>query len=272
MLCVMATLCTSHSFAQQLNTDDYKFFNHMSAGVSLGLDGIGIEIAAPLTYNFAVRTGYTFMPKFKYTDDLDLTNKDGSLSGAFLEEKVDLEGTLNKNDFKLLFDWYPFKNSSFHATAGFYVGSSTVVKIRNKKAFLKEGYWGNSGIEFGDPTLGPEYRYTMISDQEGNVRAEIKANSFKPYVGIGFGRAVPKKRVGVQFDCGVQFWGTPKVLTHMNYVDRNTGEVVTRYEKIKRNRILNEKKDYQDIKDGIGTIQKIGVYPVLTLRINGRIF
>jgi hypothetical protein len=57
----------------------------------------------------------------------------------------------------------------------------------------------------------------------------------------------------------------------MNYVDRKTGEVVTRYEKIKKNRIINEKKDYQDIKDAIKTIQKVGVYPVLTLRINGRI-
>ena len=50
------------------------------------------------------------------------------------------------------------------------------------------------------------------------------------------------------------------------------GEVVTRYEKIKKNRIINENKDYQDLKDAVKTIEKIGVYPVLNIRINGRLF
>ena len=112
----------------------------------------------------------------------------------------------------------------------------------------------------------------MVTDQSGNVKAEVKVNSFKPYLGVGFGRAVPKGRIGVQFDLGVQFWGRPEVLGNMNYVDRQTGEVVTRYEKIKKNRIINENKDYQDLKDAVKTIEKIGVYPVLNIRINGRLF
>ena len=65
LVCALATFGLSQSFAQ-LDEDDYGFFNHVSAGISLGTDGIGIEVAAPLTYNFAVRAGYSFMPKIKY--------------------------------------------------------------------------------------------------------------------------------------------------------------------------------------------------------------
>ena len=59
------------------------------------------------------------------------------------------------------------------------------------------------GVELDDYLLEP--------DDNGNVNAYIKTASFKPYLGIGIGRAVPKKRIGLMFDAGVQFWGSPKV-------------------------------------------------------------
>ena len=272
LLCAITALSVNQSYAQRLDAEDFEFFNHLSAGISMGTDGVGIEVAAPLTYDFAVRAGYTFVPKVKINKSVDLKNNDGTIPGAFLSPEVDLEAKINMGDFKMLFDWYPFRTSSFHATAGFYIGKGKLVDLSNKKPFVKDEYKGIAGIELGDPTKGSEYRYTMFTDQNGDVKAEVDVNSFKPYLGVGFGRVVPKGRVGVQFDLGVQFWGSPEVLANMNYVDRKTGEVVTRYEKIKKNRIINEKKDYQDLKDGVNTIQKVGVYPVLTLRINGRIF
>ena len=280
LICALATLGLSQAFAQ-LDEDDFGFFNHLSAGVSLGTDGIGIEVAAPLTYNFAVRAGYSLMPKFKYSKGLDLGLSDqdkadmarGTYKGAFLTPEVDLEGKLNMGDFKLLIDWYPFRSSSFHATAGFYIGRGTVVEVTNKRPFIKDGY--DAGIELGDASSTVNYgmsRYTLKPDENGNLKVEAKVNGFKPYLGIGFGRAVPKGSVGVQFDLGVQFWGKPEVHGNMEYIEPSTGQVVTRYEKINKNRIISQNKDYQDLKDAIKTIEKIGVYPVLNIRINGRIF
>lgn len=257
--------------AQELSPKDFGYFNHLSGGISIGVEGIGIEVAAPITYDFAVRMGYSFMPKFKYSKSINLNEN----KGAFLKDRVDIEGKLNMGDFKLLFDWYPFRTSSFHATAGFFIGRSTFVEINNTEPFVKADYRGKAGLEFGvyDPTNPQsESRYTLMTDNNGDVKAEVKVNSFKPYLGVGFGRAIPKGRVGVQFDLGVQFWGKPELEANMNYVDRQTGESVTRYEAIKKNRITNPDKDYQDIKDAIKTIQKIRVYPVLNIRINGRIF
>ena len=265
--CMMFALGCAQANAQELNAEDYGYFNHLSAGVSVGLEGIGFEVAAPLTYNFAVRTGFVFLPKFKYSKGLNLKSNSGTLPGAFLSDEVDLEGKLNKFDYKLLVDWYPSKRSSFHATAGFFIGSGKVIDIYNKAPFVKAEYYGNAGINLGDDN----FTYAMFADENGEVKAEVKANSFKPYLGVGFGRAVPKGRIGVQFDFGVQFWGRPEAWGNMHYQNGEEG-IVTRYERIHQNWILNDKKDYQDLKDAIKTIEKIGVYPVLNIRISGRLF
>jgi hypothetical protein len=270
LICATALFGFGQAHAQ-LDADDYGFLNHVSFGVSAGTTGIGFQLAAPLSASFAVRAGYSFMPKFKYSKDFSLSGN----TGAFTKDRVDIEGKLNMGDFSLLFDWYPSKKSSFRFTAGFFAGNKTLVEVNNKEAFVKDNYKGKAGIELGEYNPAnpqSESRYTMMTDAEGNVKAELKVNSFKPYLGIGFGRAVPRKRIGLQLDLGVQFWGKPELESNFSYVDRQTGENVTRYEAIKKNRITNQDKDYQDLKDAVKTIQKIGVYPVLNLRINGRIF
>lgn len=262
----MAVLSAGHSYAQ-LEPEDYKYFNHLSAGVSVGLDGIGIDIAAPLTYNFALRAGYTFMPKITYSTTIDL-NEDKALSKY---EDVGVQGRLKMGDFHLLADYYPFKKSSFHLTAGAYIGRRNIVSVYNTEPFVKEGYWGNAGIEMGT-TDNLYSQYTFTTDEKGDAQVEAKANCFKPYVGIGFGRAVTKHRVCVQFDLGVQFWGRPEAWTNVKYFDYEQGDYVTGYQKIDRNRITNPNKDYQDVRDGMRKAEKYRIYPILKVRINGRIF
>jgi hypothetical protein len=269
--CMLLAGGFAQASAQELSPKDFGYFNHLSGGIVLGTEGIGIEVAAPITYDFAVRMGYSLMPKFKYSKSLNLNEN----KGAFIKDRVDIGGKLNMGDFKLLVDWYPFRTSSFHATAGFFIGRSTVVKIDNKEPFVKDNYKGVAGIELGvyDPSNPQsESRYTLMTDPNGDIKGELEVNAFKPYLGVGFGRAVPKGRIGVQFDLGIQFWGKPELKANMNYVDRETGENVTNFEPIKRGRITNPDSDYQDLKDAVKTIQKIRVYPVLNIHINGRIF
>lgn len=266
LICGMAALGAGHSYAQ-LEPEDYKFFNHLSAGISLGLDGIGIDVAAPLTYNFALRAGYTFVPKITYSTTIDL-NEDKAL---LKYEDVGLQGRLKMGDFHLLADYYPFKKSSFHLTAGAYIGRRNIVSVYNTEPFVKEGYWGNAGIEMGT-TDNIYSQYTFTTDDKGEALVEMKTNCFKPYVGIGFGRAVTKRRVCVQFDLGVQFCGKPEAWTNVKYFDYEQGDYVTGYQKIDRNRITNPGKDYQDVRDAMKTAEKYRVYPILKVRVNGRIF
>lgn len=265
LICAMAVLGTGQSLAQ-LAPEDYKFFNHLSGGISLGLDGIGFEVAAPMTCNFAVRAGYTFLPRIKYSTDIKLDE-----SSVFSKEEIDIEGKLKMGNFHLLFDYYPFRKSSFHLTAGALFSTPAIASVYNTEPFIKESYWGNSGIELGD-TKNLYRQYSVVSDESGNINLDLKVNAVKPYIGVGFGRAVTKHRVGVQFDLGVQFWGRPGIFTNVKRFDYDEGNFVVRNERVERGRITTDNEDYQDVKEAIRIMEKIRVYPVLKIRVAGRIF
>jgi hypothetical protein len=270
-VCAIAILGFGRANAQDLEPADHGCFNHLAAGITLGTDGIGVEVAAPLTYQFSVRAGFEFMPKFKYKKTENL-GKDPAFVNYPNDQEIDLEGKVNLFQGKLLFDYYPFAKSSFHLTAGAYFGSSDVVKVTNRNNFVEPSQWGTAGLQLGKGD-GVYDKYTAVTDDHGNLDIKMRVNGFRPYLGVGFGRAIPSKhRVGVQFDLGVQFWGKPKVMGHLMYFDSNEGDFVTRYEDVNTNRITNMKDDYQDIKDMIQDVKKIYVYPVLNIRINGRIF
>ncbi len=260
LICALATCGLSQTYAQ-LDEDDYGFFNHVALGVSAGTDGIGIQVAAPLTYHFAVRAGYNFLPNIKYKKGVNV-GTDVDFVDYPNKQNVDIEGKLNMGDFNLLFDYYPFQTSTFRITAGAYFGKEKFVEATNANVFLKQSAWGNKGLELGTGAAP----YTMVSDAQGNVKANVKVNSFKPYIGIGFGRAVPKHNIGMQFDLGVQFWGKPEVWTTIN---DEWG--VSKYQKVDKDRITNPDKDYQDVKDAVKLIEKLSVYPVLSFRLVGRI-
>ena len=94
--------------------------------------------------------------------------------------------------------------------------------------------------------------YFIAPDEEGNIDARIRVSGFRPYLGLGFGRAVPRKRIGCQFDLGVQFWGSPRV--------------VVNGERLEPDRVGDE------LDDALSIVSRIKVFPVLTFRLVGRIF
>ena len=69
---------------------------------------------------------------------------------------------------------------------------------------------GNIVHQKGDP-------YMMDPDEDSMVKADMKVNAFKPYLGIGYeGRLINgEDRLTVGFDAGVMLWGgTPHLITH----------------------------------------------------------
>lgn len=202
--------------------------------------------------------------------------------GGNLPNKLDVEGKLTNTTWHFLIDVYPFKSSSFHATVGAYFGPTEVVSVYNtEEGFLKPINAYNNAIiyaldqptgntvrtvveKYGLNMIGAElgdYFITPNPADNGNVEASIEVNSFRPYLGVGFGRAVPKGRIGCQFDLGVQFWGTPKVYAPT-------------YDKVAHKFQREELKESLvggDAGGTIKTISKISVYPVLNFRLVGRI-
>ena len=234
---------------------EYGLFNHLGIGASAGTEGFGFDLAMPVVKWAAVRVGISKNPDVRYSHNIDV--EVGSKS--FTSDEIKLEAKLNDEiNYKVLLDLYPFRNSSFHLTGGAYFGSKNFVSAYNAEPFLDEKDWGNTGVKIG------EYRIT--TDECGNIRINLDSEKdVKPYVGIGFGYAVPKRRLNVTFDMGAKFWGEPGI-----YINNEDEFGLVHYEKLRKEKMGD--KYGKDLDQAFDIMSKVVAYPVLSLRISGRIF
>lgn len=262
LMALVALAFQTNAFAQS----DLNIFNHLAVGVNAGTAGVGLDVAMPACQFVQIRAGFDAMPKFKVNTHLDL-NASQYLNAAGITEythldRIDVQGKPNLVNGKILIDVLPFIVTGFRVTVGAYFGAGDVVSVYNREdgalnainqANSKIETYNNLhssspqkliGLELGD--------YLLTPDAQGNVKANINTKTFRPYVGIGYGRAVPRHRVGCSIDLGCMFWGKPTV-------DCNGVELTSE----------NLGSNGGDI---IKTISKIKVYPCLTLRLCGRIF
>ena len=79
----------------------------------------------------------------------------------------------------------------------------------------------------------------------------MKVSGFRPYLGLGFGRLIPKNRLGFRFELGAQFQGKPKIYADGVDLDKTLDEEV--------------KNDISKIMD------YLTVYPVIKFSLRGRI-
>lgn len=229
-------------------------FNHLGVGLGVGTTGISVDVAVPVTKFLTVRPGFNYFPNFSYSTDIDIhvPSVASQLAGD-IPSSIDIEGKTGLTTGKLLLDFYPSPMHGFHLTVGAYFGKSDVIKAYNKEdgVLSKVVDWNsqNPSNQIG-ATLGD---YLLTPDAHGNVNACIKTKSFRPYVGIGFGRAIPKHFMNFAMELGCQFWGSPKV--YCNDVE------------------LQEDKVGDGDEGGvIKTISKISVFPVLNFRFGFRVF
>ncbi|MBO5965263.1 MAG: hypothetical protein J6P96_05135 [Bacteroidaceae bacterium] len=182
-------------FAQQeKQITENKIFNHMDVALNLGTTGIGFELATPVTDWVQLRTGFSFIPKFKPTINFDIQVGDDpatsqskfeqmssileGMLGNEVNNSIDMKGVPNFNNWTFLVDVFPFKsNRHWHFTAGFYLGSSTVANAYNTTEdmpsliavdmynnmydyFVSEKYWDEPiyGDMFIDPDVGDALR------------------------------------------------------------------------------------------------------------------
>ena len=245
------------------NDIEFGYFDHLSVGVSVGTDGIGFDLAAPISDYAAVRGGFSFMPTIKVDKTIHLKRDVNTYY-----QDIKIQGKSKIFDGKLLLDFYPFKTSSFHLTAGAFFGGEEFANIVNKSPILKNpADYGTLGLIVG---TAPNPEYEIITDLKGNAKIKLKSNGFKPYLGLGFGRAVQKNsRLGFSFDAGVKFWGEPGVYAKA----RDFNNPLAQWEENHRFRYEDlGSKDDKDLKDAFETIEKIKVYPILNLRLTYRIF
>lgn len=222
-----------------------NYFNSLAVGIGAGSNGFEIDLAAPLGNYFTIRGIYNFMPNYSMSTDLDV-NVSNSYAESY-SNKIKAEGTIKRSSMALLANFYPTKRSSFFLCTGFYLGGKGLVNISGHSDELKElvQQGQDVGIEVGD--------YRLPVDNEGNVSGGIKVANFRPYIGLGFGRAIPRKRIGFMFELGAQFHGKPEVYS-------NTSDITD----------LLSTTDLDDEFSNIAN--NLTVYPVIKFRLCGRLF
>lgn len=236
-------------------------FKHLSLGIGAGTAGIDVELATTLGSHFQLRAGVSALP-FTYSGEFEIDNSilfDGVNQSALnaagidptkLPDEVEMDAELGLMNGKVLLDIYPFKKATFRITAGAYFGKDKLINVEGHMP--KEVMDAANAVREYVPgiNLGDNF---IEAAQDGSVDAFVKINKVKPYVGIGFGRAVPKHRLGLDFDLGVMFHGTPKI-------DSSNSAVSGK---------LNDELESSGLTD---ILEEITIYPVMSLRLVGRIF
>ena len=217
-------------------------------------------------------------------------------SGYIMQDKVTMTGKWQMFNGKLLVDYFPLDDEKkFRITAGFYFGPARIAKITTdgesaatlsciaayNKKFFEVGddseilQWGLTGLYMGiyghdvvdsDGTILHQKGepYLMTPDDNGQLEMEVKTNSLKPYLGVGY--ELPFKSLGLEkktnkwkfaFDAGVLFWGgSPSVRVSTDGID-----LVRDIDNIP-----NRKGDY------IKKIKKLAVYPNISISVVHHIF
>ena len=249
-LCTAALLymCgTTNAYSQD---SDYGYFNSIAIGVNAGTTGFGFDVATPIGNYLQLRVGMNMMPDISYDEDLQITVNASNSSIPELNTPLDcnVKGSLKRSTTDILLNIYPFRRSSFFIAGGISIGGKELVKLNGHSDQVaqimdKYGQLGESlGIEIGD--------YNIPFNKSGNVAGGIKVAQTRPYLGLGFGRAVPKKRIGFMFELGAQFHGTPEIYTDYGSLKELTKEADNKYTDI---------------------INDVKIYPVLKFRLCGRI-
>lgn len=230
----------SQSFLSTLN--ERNIFNHLGVSVHAATTGFGFEVATPITNWVTMRVGGTFMPGFKFSTDVDGEYYTDFAEGDFT---IDADASLKRSQGSLIFNIYPFGSRyNFFIAAGAYFGGSKILKITGHSDELEEAMaLGDASVFIGD--------YQLPVDENGNVRGGLKTKSFRPYLGLGFGRPVPNKRVSFMFELGVQFQGKMKAYTDFGDIEELPA-------------------DYND-DDWQKWMDKLTVYPVVKFTLCGRI-
>ena len=231
--------------AQEKEQSDMRFGKHLTLGGEIGTMGIGLEVATPLHPNIRLRAGIVALPfalREHYVQGVDLVSMKGNsydymaaqnteilqalseaglpLTSSGMPETVDMEEKLRRIEGKLLLDFYPEANGCFYVSLGVYVGGSHQRKVQGdvEPMYARAVEMANVYLPADDQLeyfmydeQHAYYTYKVGVPSSGKISYSRRILPVKPYVGIGFGRMLPKRKLGCHFDLGVLYRGRWKV-------------------------------------------------------------
>ena len=258
--------------------DNMEPFRHFSVGVEAGLHGVGVEVAMPVLPSLVVKAGYNWFPSSELVNtDVSADTKDlkdaqeqyttatsYQFQNKFGDEAVVSAGAqVGLSNFKLMLNWYPFKSSNFYLAGGLYYAPKD-----DDKPFLRisgnttENDWAalqelrdKSGVDYDiSLEIGNEKYAIMEKDGKGYLQADYKIDPLKYYVGFGFGRSIPNKLIGFQFELGTMIYHTTGFYFQEKKVDM--GDAAEQFG--------------DAAKTAVEYLDKFPIYPQIAFRFNFR--
>lgn len=229
MLAVILLTSVGSVMAQK----EYKrgFLNHVGINVGAGTEGISVGLAAPVTGFFELEAGVNVMPSFKLSGDLDVDVNTSSLPQVPNvqyphEATIHAEGSFDRTTFNVKANLYPFGGGTkFFIAAGLSIGGEKIAEVSGSCDELRD-----FSQKLPSQELKDQFRqavsanlagYNLQFDENYNVQGDIRCKKVRPYLGLGFGRLVPKNRLGMRLELGCQFMDKLKVYQNDTEIDIN---------------------------------------------------
>ena len=212
---------------------EYKrgFLNHVGINVGAGTEGISVGLAAPVTGFFELEAGVNVMPSFKLSGDLDVDVNTSSLPQVPTvtyptSATIHAEGSFDRTTFNVKANLYPFGGGTkFFIAAGLSIGGEKIAEVTGScdelRKFSQSLPTQELKNEFRQAVSANLAGYNLQFDENYNVQGDIRCKKVRPYLGLGFGRLVPKNRIGMRFELGCQFMDKLKVYQNDTEIDIN---------------------------------------------------
>jgi hypothetical protein len=128
-----------------------------------------------------------------------------------------------------MIDWIPFRKGTgtFFITAGVVFGAKDLIEIDGQfdmsdpklQTLMQYGLLDKIEVEVGDQTV--------CAGKDGSLAAALQVNGVRPYVGLGWGRAIPERRLGFRFEVGALMLGKSQIVSD-NLVNSSNSQDMTK--------------------------------------------
>lgn len=226
-LAAMASVLVSTGMQAQV--ENFEIFRHVGGNLNVGTEGIGFDVATPVTDYLEVSAGMSFMPGFKVDCDVNVKPIRITDVTTIPMESVNIEGKFARTTANFKVSCYPFgtQNALFVA-AGFSFGGKKIAKLKGHsedvKNFMADPQYP---ADVKNQVYAEIDKYDVRFNENGDLLGDVRVNGFRPYLGLGYGRMVPKGRVGFRVELGCQFMGHMKVYQddqELNIDDQRQGQ------------------------------------------------
>ena len=247
---IISGLAMFMSLTSVMAQEETGIGNHLGWGVGFGTEGFNASIATDMTKYAELEFGVNWAPGFARTESGDAFyfKEDNKRHGV---GDMDIKAKVNRATLDFKGSVYPFAaNENFASDLFVALGVSFAGKdIASLEGTLNatEGADKQKYVRAG--------KYLLPLD--GNkADASARVNSVRPYVGLGYGRLVPKNNLGFRVELGCQFNGKIKLYK---------GDSDNECELLSKHNIATD-TDMQDVMDFFS------IYPVLKVSLRGKFF